>query len=385
MARHRTADLIRPKDLMPADRRAWEAFAGTRPEWQSPLLRPAFTDAVAKVRDDVWVLVLREGANAIGFLPHHRRSNGFARPVGAPYSDYTALIHAPDADMSIEDAMALGGIHQLAAMGLISETERPDLEAEGAFGIDTSPDAAPTNVNKKLSKNVNRLSRHLEAEHGEIQFVFDDPDPAHFEAMMRIKCAQLRENGLQNVFEAQWVQNLFANLRQGTRDGLKGVLFTLQVAGKPILMQFGPCLGDRMHPWVSAFDPDYRAFSPGQIFLNGCIEPLREAGISYYDLSTGQNHYKYAFCNRDFTVYHGKLYAPNADGKKQQSFDHLKHQALSAMGPKVEALGQRLCRRSDQIAALELTPMGRAKAFSQAVMGFSRRQRASNGASGGGV
>ncbi|ESQ81218.1 GNAT family N-acetyltransferase [Asticcacaulis sp. YBE204] len=353
-----TCDLIAPADLTAADLGVWREMTAQTFAFGSPILSPEFTLAVAKVRDDVKVAVYRRDGKTIAFLPHHRRPNRFARPVGAPFADYTTLISFPDTAFPAKEALALAGIRAFQVAGLIDPYgafDGFDGAPEDAYGIDLTLDEAAiiNNVEKKHLKNINRLRRKLEADHGPVRFVVGDRDRANFEAMLAVKRAQTAQTGIHDFLAADWVQTLVHNLFDTPADeGVEGMLVTLMAGDTPILWHFGPRLNERAHPWVSAFDAAYSPYSPGQIFLHECHKPLREAGVRYYDLSTGQQHYKNAFCNTHTVVRHGRLYADSGDGRASAAVANLAAKGTKALG--VASLTDRLTRRLDHMASLEL-------------------------------
>jgi CelD/BcsL family acetyltransferase involved in cellulose biosynthesis len=350
-----SADLYRAQDLPAKDRTAWHEMMAATDAFKSPLLSPEFCEAIARVRDDVFISVFRQNGATVGILAHHRRPDGLARPVGAPFSDYSGIICVPDPQFSMAEALTAAGIDRFAAIGLVDPYGMCGVvegEDEQAFGLNLMPDAPPNNANKKLVKNINRLKRNLAEAHGEPMFVFPDHNRAHFDKMIAQKKVQLAQNGLHDFLAPVWVQQLFETLLSADESGLHGAMLTLMVNDVPIISHFGLRLGERMHPWVSSFDPDYRAFSPGQIFLNGLHEPLRAGGIAYYDLATGQDHYKALFCNTQFKVKHAKLYGQSASAKRQKTLALAGEKVESLMGP-VGRMVHRLNRRIDQIACLE--------------------------------
>ncbi|UDF03871.1 GNAT family N-acetyltransferase [Asticcacaulis sp. AND118] len=353
-----TCDLISPRDLSETDIAAWRDMAKQTFAFGSPVLSWDFCAAVAQVRDDVKVAVYRKGGKVVAILPHHRRPGAFARPVGAPFNDYTALISFPDTAFPAREALALAGIRAFQVTGLIDPYGAFDGfegEPEDAYGIDLTHGETVNNVEKKHLKNINRLRRRLEEEHGEVRFEVPDFTPENFEAMLAIKRAQTAQTGIHDFLSAPWVQALMRNLfvKPANLDTqLYGHLTTVTAGGKPIIWHFGPRLGDRVHPWVSAFDAAYGAYSPGQIFLQGCQTPLRELGVTYYDLSTGQQHYKNAFCNTHSVVRHGRLYAASGEGRTSETLSRLMARSGKALG--VSHLTQRLGRRLDHLASLEL-------------------------------
>ncbi|MFT3996173.1 MAG: GNAT family N-acetyltransferase [Asticcacaulis sp.] len=353
-----TCELISPDALSETDIAAWRDMMRQTPAFASPLLSPDFCAAVARVRDDLKVAVFRRNGQTIAFLPHHRRPGHFARPAGAPFNDYTALISHPDTAFPAREALALAGIRAFQISGLVDPYGAFagfEGEPEDAYGIDLSHGETVNNVEKKHLKNINRLRRRLEEDHGEVRFLTPDFTPDHFEAMLALKRAQTLQTGIHDFLSAPWVQALMRNLfvrPADTDTQLYGHLTTVTAGGKPIIWHFGPRLGDRVHPWISAFDPAFSAYSPGQLFLQGCQAPLREMGVSYYDLSTGQQHYKNAFCNTHSVVHHGRLYADSGDGRVSEALSRLVDNGGKALG--VSHLTRRLGRRLDQVASLEL-------------------------------
>jgi CelD/BcsL family acetyltransferase involved in cellulose biosynthesis len=60
----------------------WSALQLADPEPASPFFRPEFTQAVARVRDGVFVAVVEDGRVPVGFLPFERARLGIGKPVG---------------------------------------------------------------------------------------------------------------------------------------------------------------------------------------------------------------------------------------------------------------------------------------------------------------
>ena len=371
--------LIKAQDLTIEDEALWREMTQATPAFASPLLSPEFTRAVAAVRPDTHIAIFREHGRIIGFLPHHRRPGGLGRPAGAPFADYSALITFPDTDLCGETALKAAGLRAFQAIGLIdphgvfgANCEDIRGEVEEAYGIDLTFEETTNNVNKKLSKNINRLRRHAAEALGEVRVVADDRDPAHFARALQLKQDQVRDNGLHDFLAAPWVQKFLTGLFDAPRDGLHGYLVTLMAGDTPLLFHFGIRLGDRAHPRVSSFEPAQATYSPGQIFLQDCQAALKADGVAYYDLSTGQSHYKNAFCNTHFPVTHARLYGAHA--RLDARLSHAGSRAQHALGKPGQALA-RLNRRMDQIACLELDTLSRLKGVAYAFTNASKRLR----------
>ena len=377
-----TCDLILARDLGARDEALWREMIQATPAFASPLLSPEFTRAVAAARPDTHVAVFRDGGWTVGFLPHHRRPGGLGRPAGAPFADYSALITFPDAGLCGETALKAAGLRAFQAIGLIdphgvfgAQGGIAGGETEEAYGIDLAFDETTNNVNKKLSKNINRLRRHAAEALGEVRIVAGDRDPAHFARALQLKQDQVRGNGLHDFLAAPWVQTFLGGLFEADHDGLRGYMVTLMAGDTPLLFHYGVRLGDRAHPWVSSFDPAHAAFSPGQIFLQDCQAALKADGVAYYDLSTGQSHYKNAFCNTHFPVTHGRVYG--AQARFDAEVSRAAGRAQRVLGRAGNALA-RLNRRMDQIACLELDTISRLRGVTHAFTNASKRLRAAD-------
>lgn len=378
-----TCERVRASDLTDHDVALWHTMQAETPAFRSPLLSPEFARAVASVRDDVRVLVVRRSGKTVGFLPVHIRPGAFARPAGAPFSDYSALITHPLPGLRIGEVLKAAGINSYQAIGLVDPYnvfgEMPGAENDEAFAIDMSQGEASNNAFKKLLKNIRRLTRHIEEAHGPLSFVVGDRDPARFETMIRLKRQQTRDTGLHDFLAADWVQHLFKNLQAAPESGLHGFMLTLMTGDTPILYHFGVRLGDRAHPWVSSYDPAFSTFSPGQLFLNLCPEPLREAGVNYYDLSTGDQKYKAIFSNTTFPVRHARVYSDAPPARLQARIERITLDTRKALGTRIDDAVARLNRRFDHIATLELDTLSRMRGVAFAFSSAAKRQRVHQG------
>ncbi len=369
-------ELVRPNALSGRDSDVWRAMCQATPHFRSPLLSPDFTRVVAAGRDDVHVAVFRRDGQTIGFLPHHRRPHRFARPVGAPFSDYSALITFPETILDGREALKAAGIDRFQAIGLIDPHtlfgETGGVE-DISYGIDLDLDETTNAVTRKHRKNINRHRRNLIEAHGPIAFIVTDRNRDHYDLMLHLKREQLRHNGLHDFLSTPWAAALLERLFESPTDDLHGSLLTMTIGGTPAMFHYGPRLGDRMHPWVSSYDPAFAAFSPGSIFLTDCRAVLKSDGVSYYDLSTGQSHYKNSFSNIAYPVRHVGIYGASASGRFGQNVSLAAGRLQQAMGGRVAGAVTRLNRRFDQIACLELDLASRAKGVVHAVSSIPRR------------
>jgi CelD/BcsL family acetyltransferase involved in cellulose biosynthesis len=377
-----SCDVVKVRDLSQSDAQIWDEMVLAEPAFASPLLTRDFAAAVAAVRDDVRVAVFRRKGRAVGFLSHHRRPQRFARPAGAPFADYSALISFAEPGFRFDDALRAAGIERFQAIGLIDPhglNHEGGGEADMAFGLDLGDDAPAIQAPKKHVKNINRLRRRLEEAHGPVSILVGDRDRTRYQAMLAQKRRQLQDNGLHDFLGAPWAARFLDHLWDAPQESAHGVLLTLMAGDTPILHHYGLRLGARVHPWVSSYDPAYATWSPGQIFLHDAPEALRAAGVTHYDLSTGQDHYKNAFCNTQFPVRHVRLYGASAAARLRRSVAEAAHGGARLLGQRAESLYGRLNRRLDQIAALELDMKGRMSGLAYAFANADRRKASLRG------
>ena len=371
-------DVIAATDLSERHKAAWAAMRAATEAFRSPLLSLEFTEAVAQVRDDVYVAVYHRGSEIIGFLPHHRRPNGVARPAGAPLADYCAFVSMPNPAVTQADLFDLAEILEYRATGMIDPFgvfETSQAETLETFGFDLSDTAGPVNINKKLSKNINRLRRHIDADIGPVRLITDDRNPDHFRQMIALKRHQTEESGLHDFLGTPWIAQLIDNLFAQKDGPLRGRMVTLMGGDTPLVFHFGPWLDDRAHPWISSFDPAYRAYSPGQIFLTDLPQVLKAEGMLYYDLAIGQSHYKRAFCNHEGTVLQTHLFGSVAKAAKRAHAYCEFNRATHGWARSIAQPMRRLSRRLDHIASIEIDTQARAQGCLSLVLNLSKRIR----------
>lgn len=370
------AEIVRPRDLSLSDRAAWAAFRAATPAFRSPLLSAEFAAAVGDVRADAAIAVYRREGRVVGFLAHHRRPGGLARPMGATWSDYHALVGAPDAAIDGAEALRLAGLaaFRFAALvdphGVFAAARAVEHEAHLITLAGSGDDhwEALRAASPKRFKNLRRLEHKLEREVGEIGLEGPDRDPEAFQRLLDWKSDQFRRTGLHDVLATPWSRALMRNLF-ALRDGpLQGLLITLRAGGRPVAAHFGVRLGEAFHPWLAGYDPSMSAYSPGMTFISEAIRAMPRLGLTGYDLSAGSDHYKRPFASEQAIIREGELRLEGA-GNALERFS-----GVLGAGP-ARAL-RRVGRRLDHIAAAEPTFSGRLSGVAAALAASSRRLEA---------
>ncbi len=371
----RQRQTLHPGDLSPQEIAAWRAIAASHAAFASPLLGPDFALAVGAVRPDARVAVWRRDGEPMGFLPHHLKAGGLARPIGAPLSDYHALVSR--APMELGAALAEAGLGALRFTGLIdplglfnqvvrtrSTAYVIELETDAADYLETLRVHSP-----KRFKNYRRLQSKVAREVGELTLCAPDHDPQAFAQLIAWKRDQLRRTGAHDFLAPAWTRRLMETLFAATDGDFQGLMLTLRVAGRMVAGHFGVRLGEAYHPWIASTDPEMGAFSVGQLFLLQAIEAMPGLGLRTYDLGPGHDHYKAPYALTQRQIGEGTALATGAAGWRPRLGEGAWRLADAGWGP---VAGQ-VRRRFETISDLELTLGGRMRGLASAVAARARR------------
>lgn len=364
--------------LSAEDVAAWRALCAAHPAFASPLLGADFTQTVAEVRDDARVAIWRREGRAVGFLPHHLRPGGFARPIGSPFSDYHALIS--DGPIDGPAALAVAGLSAFRFTGLVDPfgvfADQTTARSHGfVIALDGSADdylEALRAQSAKRFKNYRRLTSKIEREVGELTIKAPDTSQDAFDLLLDWKQAQLNRTGLHDFLAADWARELLVRLYAQRTGDFQGMVFGLYAGGRLIAGQFGVRLGEVFHPWIASTDPQMGAWSPGQLFFLQAIAAMPAAGLTVYDLAGGHEHYKRPFALSTRQIGEGVATAASAAGRTAR----MSEAAWALAGANRDGPTASLRRRLDIIAATELSLAGRAKGLAAAFAGRARRHAA---------
>jgi CelD/BcsL family acetyltransferase involved in cellulose biosynthesis len=372
------AQILHPSELSGEDTARWRALCAAEPAFQNPLLGPDFAQAVGEVRPDARVAIFVRDGSAVGFLPFHRRPGGLARPIGAPLSDYHALVSTPDIGLSGPALLAAAGLGAYRYTGLVDP-----------FGLFGAPERARESyrvvpagpaedyleglraASAKKFKNWRRLDHKLDREVAPLRLVAPETERAAFDTLIAWKRDQLKRTGGHDFLSPIWTRRLFEALFERREGDFQGLLIALYAGEKLVAAHFGVRLGDWYHPWLAATEPELAIYSPGQVFLIRAIGGMQDLGLATYDLGPGHDHYKRAFAPEPFDVGEGLAVAPTIAGAAHGAVD----QAWALAGARQDtAFAARLRRRLEIITASETSLVGRTRGLADAVAGQARRR-----------
>jgi CelD/BcsL family acetyltransferase involved in cellulose biosynthesis len=327
---------------------------------------------VAAVRQDARVAVFRRGGRIVGFLAHHRRPGGLARPIGAPFSDYHALISKPDPGFTAAEALCAAQIRVFRFAGLIDPWRIFGANENVSQGykivLQSGPEAHLAAVRSRGPqqwKTWAKRQRRLERDHGAMTVNPDNNSQAALHRLFEWKSAQLSASGLHDVLRPSWVQKLMTGLHGKDARDLAGVLSTLEVAGEPIAGNFGVRSGERFHSWIIAYDPRFKSYSPGSLLQLENIRAMPQLGLGSWDIGGGDDAAKSLIA---FETTRTAAGSASSDGR-----------APSGYRASLPAPISRIGRRFDHIAAAEPTLPGRISGVVSLLLGAKHRLSAKSG------
>lgn len=287
-------EVVRPSDVGPADRAAWEQICAGDPRLAGPFLTPAFADAVGAVRRDCRIAVITGADDRRAYLGFHADRGGAGRPLGRKLADHQALVAQPGTVGDAQELVRACGLRNLAFDHLVAGDElfAPYVSAvEQASRVDLRlPGVEPP---KEAALKLRRLERR----HG-VRFTWHDEDPLVLATLLRWKSEQYRRTGELDITRRRWVVELLERLVTAAPAPLAPVMSTLRDdQGTIVAVHLGLRSGAFLHSWFPAYDPELHKLSPGLALLALVIEHAPAEGVDIVDLGKGAEGYKARFAN----------------------------------------------------------------------------------------
>lgn len=347
-----------------ADWSAWSAMRAANQKLISPYFHPDYTRLLSELRPDVRIVsVYDEAGEPQAFLPIQGRR--FARPVGAPMSDYHGLITA-DANQTYEsclEGLKIGAFHFSHAVDSAS-LRHPQIlskDTTAALEIETAPDewrSARDGSYRRHLKSNRRRARKAEEEVGPPRVALFSRDIDVYSALLSWKRKKFAESGKYDVLSADWTQALIRQLwERGPDADLRCDMHALYFGDTLAAIDLGLSDGQTFHSWMVAYNDDLSEYAPGIQLLEGLISAAPETGYRRIDMGAGLDGYKRHYATHSEEVVGGVVALSGAAGR------------LSRLYAMTERWGERrlrdvpgkLRRRYSQIAACEDDFSGRTR------------------------
>ena len=350
--------------LTEADIARWAELRDQNPVLESPYHHPDYHALVHKHKGGVKVTMMIEDGRVIAFLPW--QGGAFARPSGAPFSDYQSIITAPDTAIGIHDLLKGQSVGAFRYTAMVGSADAPHGELTARMEIDDAESWRESRDGsyRRHLKGTHRRIRKAEQEIGPRRAVTCSRDIDAFQTLILWKRKQYAESGKYDVLKNEGNIAMLRELwERGPQAGLRADLHTLYFGDRIAACDLGLTDGKVYHSWIVSYDPDLHAYAPGFQMLEAIIDEISTLGYRVIDLGTGTGGFKKQYTTHSHFVTSGVVTLPSPAGFAASTYDRLEAGLKSRTG---DALGK-VRRRYSQIAACEPTWMGRSAAMADAI------------------
>ena len=203
------------------------------------------------------------------FLPVQGKR--FTRPVGAPMSDYHAIITNRD-DVTYDSLLGetdIGAYHYSCAADP-TRLRMPQILSESqtaAIDIDTTAEdwrAGRDGSYRRHLKSNRRRTRKAEDALGPKRIELFSRDIDVFTSLLKWKREKFAQTGKYDVLSADWTQSLIRRLwERGQKADLRCDMHALYFGDRLAAIDLGLSDGDVFHSWMVAYDDELSEFGPG--------------------------------------------------------------------------------------------------------------------------
>jgi CelD/BcsL family acetyltransferase involved in cellulose biosynthesis len=305
--------IVHPRELTPSDLTRWESYTSADSRLAGPFLTPTFAQVIGRHRAEARVAVL-DDSEQIAYLPFEADRERVGHLFGGGLSDQQALIAPSGFECELPALVRRLQVRELRFDHLVGPLEPFETyvrSRHSSLVIDVSRGyaayererAAASGVLRKTASKRRRLVREL----GEVEVMWDSPDPEHLALLVRWKEEQYRRTGVRDVFADPWVLDVLRELRAMDHPDCRTRLAVLRADGRVVALHLGLARAGVLASWFPAYDPDCYAFSPGNVLLQAMAEMAPQHGTESIDLGRGTQEYKERFANAGYEVAEGRV------------------------------------------------------------------------------
>lgn len=306
--------LVRPSELGASEVGRWRALQEADPAFDNPFLSPEFTITVGELRDMVWVAVVYDGPDIVGFFPFERHPLGIGRPVAAGLTDAQGMIHVKDADIHPHRLLKLCGLAVYEYDHLVADQPMQGAKADAypspiiglRDGYGTYTEFLREHSGKTYKSTLAK-TRKLRRDIGEVRHDYATADLAPLRTLLSWKTDQYRRTGRTDRFAHQWIVELVERLLDTRTESFAGVLDMVYIDGTPLAGHFGIRTRTTLAGWFPAYDTSFAKYSPGLIQHLAMAEKAAESGIQVIDMGRGHKEYKEKLKNGELMVTEGRI------------------------------------------------------------------------------
>lgn len=301
---------ISAKELTCDLKEKWALVQGGAPDFESPCFCHEFTASLASHRNDIYVGLMEDAGDIVGFFPYKLGRFSIAIPLNM--CDYQGVIVRQGVRWRVEDllkgcSLAAWDFDQL----IFSQTGLQ--QGAGLVVSDSMTISIPNGYNAYLegllSERSERLegffrkTRKLEREVGRVTFQQDVRDISVLRKLMEWKAAKYNKG---RAFEA-WALKTFETIFDTRNRNFQGVLSALYAGKELVAAHFGMRSGRILHWWFPTYNAAFAKYSPGALLLLKMAEAFSPDGVNLIDLGPGGEDYKTQFSNDAIKVARGSF------------------------------------------------------------------------------
>jgi len=289
--------VISGKELTEKHIQKWREIQDSDPRLMSPYFCPEFTQAVASIRNDVYVSVITEGDKIVGFFPFQKRRFGFGIPAGGRLSDIHGLIKEKDFEIDLKQLLKKSGLitYDFHAVPAWQKSFKSYIKESKIFyyidlshGYENYASILLERKSKHLKEAAYKL-RRLKKDYSEVEFHHFVSDESIIDLLINWKSQQYQQSGLVDVLSFSWTKDLLYKIHKYRSDRFSGILSMLTVDAKPIAIHMGMCSFHSWNWWFPRHDPAYKKYSPGILLRLDAIKYAEKIGKKYVDLGCGDD------------------------------------------------------------------------------------------------
>jgi CelD/BcsL family acetyltransferase involved in cellulose biosynthesis len=316
------ATVCRPGELGMAEVEAWRSLQASDPATVSPFLSPEFALAAGRWRPDARVAVFERAAELVGFWAFTVDRNHLAGPVAPGISGAQGIVHSEGFTWDAEQILAACGLGGWTFDHLVAPQARilggsPTFERSSVVNLNGSWEdylAWGGRVHHKDFYEVRRKRRRLENDFDDVSFEAHHGDGKFLPEILRLKSERCHRKGWRNPFSSGWATEMLTELANTVAPSLTGITSILRVDGR-VAAGFLDLRGPAVHArWITAFDTEFRRYSPGLLLFQHVCQTASWDGISHVDLGKGEERWKASFSNHHVEMATGIVHRRGISG-----------------------------------------------------------------------
>jgi CelD/BcsL family acetyltransferase involved in cellulose biosynthesis len=282
-----------------------------------PFLRPGWFRAWhgAYGEGELRIFSVRRGDELTGVIPVEIKGSATLSPTNTHTPLYGPLADGPEVELAlvtdllksasgrIELAYADPAARWFSALrDALPGTSRSDRRSALVETITRPPyvstaggwDAYRAQRPRKLLKELGRLRRRL-AEHGPVEFAVhssvDGVDSA-LDEFVALESSGWKAREGTAIASRDASRRFYADLARWLAERGWLRLAFLRVDGRAIAAELDIACGGALYSLKSGFDPEYRAFGPGQLLTHDCVKLAFDDGLASYEFLGTDEAYK---------------------------------------------------------------------------------------------